>query len=43
MTGRIGMKVADSDMPHPNVADKGTHPTFAEGNYLIENTEFINF
>jgi len=30
-------------MPHPNVADMGTHGSFGEGNYLIENTEFINF
>lgn len=30
-------------MPHPNVADMGTHGVFAESNNLIENTEFINF
>jgi len=43
MTGRIGTKTKDGDMPHPNVADMETHATFTEGNYLIENIEFINF
>jgi len=43
MAGRSGSKAHDGDMPHPNVADMKTHGVYAEGNYNIENTEFINF
>jgi len=43
MTARTGRMTKDGDMPMPNVADAETHGTYAEGNYLIENTEFINF
>lgn len=30
-------------MPHPNIADMGTHGGYAEGNYYVENVEFVNF